>query len=112
MVNRTNAPRPRSRESSAVDWGALSPALLAELKRQRSDRKTAPRVRLVRDSFLGWPIVPRISANVFHVSCSLAPVMKMFSLRFKSEGQGTPQMESSLVISLTSPKNAGALGPQ
>ena len=40
------------------------------------------------------------------------PVMKMFALRFKPEEQGTPQRESSLVISLTSQKSAGALGPQ
>jgi len=39
-------------------------------------------------------------------------MMKTFSLRLKSEGQGTPQMELSLVIFLTSPKNAGALDPQ
>jgi len=54
----------------------------------------------------------RIRANVFGMSCSLAPVTKIFWLRFKSEGQGTPQVESSLVISLTSPQNTGALGPQ
>ena len=40
------------------------------------------------------------------------PMMKILLLRFKSEGQGTPQMGSSLVIFLTSPKNAGALGQQ
>jgi hypothetical protein len=31
-------------------------------------------------------------------------MMKIVLLRFKSEGQGTPQMESSVVIFLTSQK--------
>ncbi len=67
-----------------------------------------------------------ISCNAFpsrHLGCfvpvgepgqSLVPgsQMKTFSLRFKSEGQGTLQMESSVVIFLTSPKNAGALGQE
>jgi hypothetical protein len=48
----------------------------------------------------------------FHMSCSVALTMKTFSLCFKSEGQGIPQMELSLVIFLTSPRNAGALGQQ
>ena len=39
-------------------------------------------------------------------------MMKNILVMLKFSRQGTPQMELSLVIFLTSPKNAGALGQQ
>jgi aryl-alcohol dehydrogenase-like predicted oxidoreductase len=71
------------RENTArSDLGALSPTLLAELRRHRWDRKPAPWSDCLV-IIASCADRSRIGANVFLMGCSVAPMMKIFSLRFK-----------------------------